>query len=142
MCQVRYGRLVALGLVVLLAGCAWGGSADTTTTPPSVSPSPRGNDVAFPTVAFTNIGEGPVSEGLAREFQAALNEMSEMVGGGGMAATVMSPEGTWSGATGKANTVRDVVSTISSPSTSTPTGQPSASCWSSAAASPARIGLR
>lgn len=31
-----------------------------------------------------------------------------MTGGGGIAATVMSPEGTWSVATGKANTVRDV----------------------------------
>jgi len=106
--RARYGRLVALGLVVLLAGCDWGGSAKTATTPPSASPSPSGNEEAFPTAAFTNISEDPVPEGLAAKFQAALNEMSDPAGGGGMAATVMSPEGTWSGATGRANTARVV----------------------------------
>jgi D-alanyl-D-alanine carboxypeptidase len=60
---------------------------------------------AFPTAAFADISEDPVSKRAAAEFRAALNDMA---GGGGMAATVMSAEGTWSGAAGKADSVRDV----------------------------------
>lgn len=102
---------VTLGLVVLLTGCGSspsGGSAHPTTTRTAASPSARDHAGAFPTASFADIHEDPVPEELAAEFRAALNEMSDMVGGGGMAATVMSPDGTWSGATGKANTVRDV----------------------------------
>ena len=68
-----------------------------------VPPSDRAE--AFPTAAFADISEDPVSDQVAAEFQAALKEMA---GGAGMAATVMSPDGTWSGATGKADGVRDV----------------------------------
>jgi D-alanyl-D-alanine carboxypeptidase len=60
---------------------------------------------AFPTAAFADISEDPVSERAAAEFQAALRDMA---GGAGMAATVMTADGTWSGATGKADGVRDV----------------------------------
>ena len=49
--------------------------------------------------------EDPVSDEAAAEFQAALNDMAD---GAGMAATVMTADGTWSGATGKADDVRDV----------------------------------
>jgi CubicO group peptidase (beta-lactamase class C family) len=42
---------------------------------------------------------------VAAEFQAILDDMA---GKRGMAATVMSPDGTWSGAVGKADGVRDV----------------------------------
>lgn len=82
--------------------------ADTSTEmPPSASPS-TGNEEVFSTAAFTNIDEDPVPEGLAAQLQAALDEMSDVAGRGGISATVLSPKGVWSGATGKANTVRDV----------------------------------
>jgi len=103
--------LFALAVVVVLAGCAstsdgneTAGSDDPSDTP-FASPSPTRAMVDFPTDAFADISEDPVSEEVAKEFQTALREMA---GGGGMTATVMSPEGTWSGATGKANGVRNV----------------------------------
>lgn len=68
-------------------------------------PPPSDQAPAFPTAAFADISEDPVSERAAAEFQAILDDMA---GGAGMAATVMSPDGTWSGATGKADGVRDV----------------------------------
>jgi D-alanyl-D-alanine carboxypeptidase len=71
--------------------------------PRTVTASDRAE--AFPTAAFADISEDPVSDQVAAEFQAALKDMA---GGAGMAATVMSPDGTWSGATGKADGVRDV----------------------------------
>jgi D-alanyl-D-alanine carboxypeptidase len=69
------------------------------------SASPSDPAAAFPTAAFADISEDPVSEDTAAEFQAALDDMA---GRAGMAATVMSPDGTWSGATGKADGERDV----------------------------------
>jgi len=72
---------------------------------PVPSPPPSEPAVAFPIEAFADISEDPVSRKAAAEFEAAL---SDMAGGGGMAATVMSTEGTWSGAAGKADGVRDV----------------------------------
>src|SRR5688500_11555916 len=66
--------------------------------PPSeratLPPSPA---VVFPTAAFADIGFDAVTEETAATFQAALDGMA---GGGGMAATVITPEGTWSGAAG------------------------------------------
>jgi D-alanyl-D-alanine carboxypeptidase len=59
----------------------------------------------FPTAAFADISEDPVSREAAAQFQAILDDMA---GGAGMTATVLSPDGTWSGATGKADGVRDV----------------------------------
>jgi D-alanyl-D-alanine carboxypeptidase len=106
-----HGRVVALALMVAVAGCApTRGTKDTAasvepsaTTVASASPSARAT--AFPTAAFADISEDPVSERAAAEFQAILNDMA---GRAGIAATVVSPEGTWSGATGKADGVRDV----------------------------------
>ena len=108
---------VALGFV--LAGC--GVAAPTGVATPSIAPSPPQAATApatarptptatptagpFPTEAFADIREDPVSAEAATEFQAILNDMA---GGGGMAATVMTADGTWSGAAGKADTVRDV----------------------------------
>jgi hypothetical protein len=69
------------------------------------SPSPSEQAETFPTAAFADISEPPVSERAAAEYQAILDDMA---GRAGMAATVMSPDGTWSGATGKADGVRDV----------------------------------
>ena len=79
---------------------AWNPAASV--EPSGASTSPSGS---FPTAAFADVREGPVAEEAADEFQAILNDMA---GGGGIAATVMSADGTWSGAAGKADGVRDV----------------------------------
>jgi D-alanyl-D-alanine carboxypeptidase len=108
--MAKHGHSVAVALVVALASCA---QTDGTETAASgerpaarvTSASPSGRATAFPTEAFADISEDPVSEKVALEFQAILNDMA---GGGGMAATVMSADGTWSGAAGKADGVRDV----------------------------------
>jgi D-alanyl-D-alanine carboxypeptidase len=74
-----------------------------------VAPSTSATEPAapFPIETFAAISEDPVTEELAAEFQAALAR-HDVTGGGGMSATVMSPEGTWSGTTGKADGVRDL----------------------------------
>jgi D-alanyl-D-alanine carboxypeptidase len=104
-------RVLSLALVVAVAGCApTRGTTDTAASvepsvAPVASPTPTQEAPAFPTEAFADINEDAVSRKVAAEFQAALIGMA---GGGGMTATVVSPDGTWSGATGKADTVRDV----------------------------------
>ena len=108
-------RATALSLFVssllALAGCAStsdgneSASSEGASNASVASPSPPKAIDAFPTNAFADISEDPVSEKLAKEFQAVLHEMA---GKGGMTATVMSPAGTWSGATGKADGVREV----------------------------------
>lgn len=69
------------------------------------TPSTTHPDASFPTALFAAIREDPVSEDVADELLAILNDMAE---GSGVAATVMSADGTWSGAVGKADGVRDV----------------------------------
>jgi D-alanyl-D-alanine carboxypeptidase len=101
----RYARLLGLGLVVVLTGCGSGDAADPTAAKTTRSAAPIERAAAFPTAAFADISEEPVSREAAAEFQAILNDMA---GGAGVSATVMSPEGTWSGATGKADDTRDV----------------------------------
>ncbi len=59
----------------------------------------------FPTAAFAAIREEPVSDELALKFQAALDGLSEL---GGISATVMTADGTWSGTVGTADGVRDL----------------------------------
>jgi D-alanyl-D-alanine carboxypeptidase len=117
--NTRYGRFLALAGVLALAACATTPEQTKTVTPvapsagspalatPSerVEASPSAEAHSFPIAAFAGISADPVSDDLAAEFQAALKEMA---GGGGMAATVMSPEGTWSGAVGTADGVRKV----------------------------------
>jgi D-alanyl-D-alanine carboxypeptidase len=106
------GRVLALALVVALAGCAPtpDGTEPAVSVEPSVpgvaSASPNEPAASFPTAAFAGISEDPVSKRAAAEFQAILNDMAD---GAGMSATVMSANGIWSGATGKADGVRDVV---------------------------------
>jgi len=100
--------IAVFALVGLAAvGCSSGdaqrpSSEDQRPSGAGVAASPSGS---FPTAAFADVSEDPVSEEVAAKFQAALDDMA---GGAGMAATVMSPAGTWSGATGKADGVRDV----------------------------------
>jgi len=106
-----FGWVSAFALVVALAGCTSNPDAAETaaSVEPSVSsvasPTPTEEAPPFPTEAFADISEDSVSRKVAAKFQAALIDAA---GDGGMAATVMSPDGTWSGATGKADTVRDV----------------------------------
>jgi CubicO group peptidase (beta-lactamase class C family) len=108
----RWPRTKALSAVLLLvlAACGRGAERAGSSTPvepsaPSVTASPNEQALAFPTAAFADISEGPVSEEAAAKFQAILNDMA---GRAGVSATVMSADGTWSGATGKADGVRDV----------------------------------
>ena len=109
--RTHRGRLSAFTLVIALAGCA--PTSNGPETPASVEPSaapvasasPSDWAAAFPTAAFAGISLDPVSEEAAAEFQATLTAMAD---GAGMSATVMSADGTWSGATGKADGVRDM----------------------------------
>jgi D-alanyl-D-alanine carboxypeptidase len=103
-----YRRMLAAALAIALAGCAPTSDRTETSEPsvPSGAPAtPWTPGESFPIAAFDDIREEPVPEEVAVEFQAALREMA---GKGGMSATVMSPDGTWSGAVGKADSVRDV----------------------------------
>ena len=110
-------RVMSFAVVVLLAGCAPipDGSETAPSSEPSVasaaapsrqaSASPSDEVEAFPTAAFADISDDPVPEDVAAKFQAVLDDMA---GGGGIAATVMTPDGTWSGAAGTADGVHDV----------------------------------
>ena len=108
-----FGRVSAFALVLALAGCT--SNPDDAETAASVepsvapvaSPSPTEEAPAFPTEAFADISEDPVSKKEAAEFQAILDDMASF-DGAGMSATVMTADGTWSGATGSADGVRDV----------------------------------
>lgn len=107
----HHSRILGLALVVALAGCApTPGSPETAASvEPSVagvpSASPSVGAAPFPTAAFADIREDPISEVAAAEFQAIL---SEAAGAGGMTATVMTRNGTWSGAAGTADGERDM----------------------------------
>ena len=116
---------VAAALTLAVSGCGLGGVQTSTTPSPAMASSPMPTapvdsasrsapsgeqtpePVAFPVGAFAAISKDPVSEELAAELQAAL-ATHDVTGGGGMSATVMTPEGTWSGTTGKADGVRDL----------------------------------
>jgi D-alanyl-D-alanine carboxypeptidase len=74
---------------------------------PPASSEPTEQAAAFPTATFAAISEDPVTEEAAAKFQAAL-ALHDVSDGGGMSATVMTAEGTWSGTTGKADGVRDL----------------------------------
>jgi D-alanyl-D-alanine carboxypeptidase len=107
----RYGRISAVVLVVVLAGCsATLGSAETSVSAfPSVAPvstSPSSPADGFPTEAFARLDDKPVSDALAAEFQKVLERSAK---GDGLTATVISPAGTWSGATGRAAGHRTMV---------------------------------
>jgi len=113
------GRVLMLALVLALAACTptprgtetTAPVASTVAPPPSTTlatPTSETSTVPiapFPTTAFAAISEDPVTETAAADFQTALEEMA---GGGGMSATVMTADGTWSGAAGKADGVHDM----------------------------------
>src|SRR5262245_2526375 len=102
----HYGRISAVVLLVALGACS-STSNDTSAEPsaaPAASVSPSAAE-GFPIEAFAAISEDPVSEAKAEQLQAALDDVA---GRTGISATVMTSGGTWSGATGKADGVRDV----------------------------------
>jgi CubicO group peptidase (beta-lactamase class C family) len=106
-------RFLVTALVIgMVSGCGSSGSAASpgrartpgaTTAAASVQPSVA--PTVFPAGAFAALSDDPVPEVVAGKFQATL---ADMAGGGGIAATVMTPDGTWSGAFGKADGVHDV----------------------------------
>lgn len=97
-------RLSAFTLVIALAGCAPTAPSGSK-TPASVEPSeasvasasPSAPVTTFPTEVFAGLGEEPVSDELAAELQEVLDASAN---GAGLTATLITPEGTWSGATG------------------------------------------
>ena len=104
-------RHAALTLVFVLAGCGPSGPASTTPTTSRITPpASTGSSkeaAALTVAAFSAIREDPVSAALAAKLQAALAS-HDVTGGGGISATVMTAQGTWSGTTGKADGVRDL----------------------------------
>ena len=91
---------VATLALVLAAGCgSEGGSAA------SSAPATSASSAGFPVAVFADLGDDPVDEEMAAELQAALAQ-HDVTGGGGMSATVMTADGTWSGTTGTADGVR------------------------------------
>lgn len=105
-------RFLVTALVIgIVSGCGSSGSAASspTTTPRATSSAasvqPSVAPAVFPTRAFAALGEDPVPEAVAAKFEAVL---ADMAGGAGIAATVMTPEGTWSGVAGTADGMDDL----------------------------------
>src|SRR3990172_9313574 len=114
---IRSGRVIVVALVVALAACSstpgrnerspWVGS----TVAPPWSTTSTTSAAPFPVATFAAISEDPVTDGSGAKFQAALDDLVVSDGfgeGGGMTATVMTADGTWSGAVGEADDVRDL----------------------------------
>jgi D-alanyl-D-alanine carboxypeptidase len=86
----------------------------TTEGPASVEPSeafvasasPSESAESFPIDVFAGLGDEPVSDALAAELQEVLEESAN---GDGVTAAVISPHGTWNGATGLAAGHRPMV---------------------------------
>src|SRR3954447_24499066 len=105
--DLREGRRRAAALIAIVAlvglatvACSSGRAerpADRSIGPSTVPVSGSGEAPAFPTAVFAGLGEEPVSEELAAELQDVLEQSAH---GDGLTATVISPAGTWSGATG------------------------------------------
>ena len=116
--RTRHGPWLALAAVLTLGACTSTREADAPAptvpvssasgvTAPDDEPTPSAEGSAFPIEAFADISEDPVSKKEVAEFQAILDDMASF-NGAGMSATVMTADGTWSGATGSADGVRDV----------------------------------
>lgn len=114
--RTAHAWLLTAALVTALAGCDT--TAKGTSGSAAEAPGPSRGATAstsFPAGAFADISGKPVSDEVAATFHAALRSMYELQGAqngvpgrGGMSATVMSADGTWSGAVGKADGLRDV----------------------------------
>ncbi len=105
------GDVTVVLVLLLVAACGSSRPASTTsttaTTAPPGSTESAGQAASFPNERFAAISEDPVTLKLADKLQAGL-ATHDVTGGGGMSATVMTAEGTWSGTTGKADGVRDL----------------------------------
>jgi hypothetical protein len=107
-----YGRRFAIALVLRLVGCSPAtprGSETPASVEPSVVPasaSPSETAEVFPTEVFAGLGDEPVSDELAAELQRVLDASAN---GDGLTATLITPQGTWSGATGFAAGDRQMV---------------------------------
>jgi D-alanyl-D-alanine carboxypeptidase len=115
-----HGSLASVLVIAIVAGCAGSVSsaspgAVTPPSPPAATPGtasavasvrPSAATTAFPVEAFATLTDDPVQPDLASKLQAALSAMPPE--GGGIAATVMTPDGTWSGAAGTADGVDDL----------------------------------
>ncbi len=108
--SLRDPRIALAALALLLAAC--GGPEEGVTSPdgseqPAESgsaattpASPPEQGPGFPTAAFTEISEAPVPDEVAEQLQEAL---AQSAGSRGVTATVMTANGTWSGAVGTAD---------------------------------------
>lgn len=106
-------RFLMTALVIgIVSGCGSSGSAASpspattpgaTTAAASVQPSVA--PTIFPTGAFAALSDDPVPAEVSAKLQAAL---ADTAGGGGITATVMTPDGIWSGSAGTADGVHDV----------------------------------
>jgi len=108
----HHGRVLVAALAVALAGCSPAtpsGSETPVSVEPSVAPasaSPSEAAEAFPIEVFAGLGDEPVSDELAAELQEVLDESAN---GHGITAALISPQGTWHGATGMATKERAMV---------------------------------
>jgi CubicO group peptidase (beta-lactamase class C family) len=104
--RLRLGGVAVVAL--LLIGCQQNASPNPSAAPSTAAPSatPIPSPVAFRAEAFTAISDTPVSDETAAQFQHILENMA--AGTGGMTATVMTADGTWRGATGKADDANDM----------------------------------
>jgi D-alanyl-D-alanine carboxypeptidase len=95
-------RIVISTLVIaVLAGCSSAGPTATGTpaTTPTAQASSSAQVDVFPIEVFAGLGGGPVSDALAAELQKVLDRSGN---GHGLTATLITPQGTWSGAAGLA----------------------------------------
>ena len=94
---------MASAMLVVLAGCTTAPSGSETTSPaaapeaPGTTASASDAAEAFPIGLFAGLGDEPVTEELAAELQDVLDGSAN---GHGITAAVISPQGTWTGATG------------------------------------------
>ena len=107
----HHGSVLAWVFVIALAGCAptSSGTETSVSVEPSVAPalaSPSRPAETFPTEVFAGLGDEPVSDALAAKLQEVLETSAN---GDGLTAAVISPAGTWSGATGFAAGHRPMV---------------------------------
>ena len=94
-----YRIVISTLVVAVLAGCSSAGPKATASqaATPTAAASPSAQVNVFPTEVFAGLTEEPVSDELAAELQEVLDESAN---GDGVTATLITPEGTWSGATG------------------------------------------
>lgn len=107
------GRVAVSALIVTLAGCSPATPSRSessrsveATEVPAASASPSEAAEAFPIETFISLSDEPVSDDLAAELQDVLDEAAK---GDGLTAALISPTGTWVGATGFAAGDREMV---------------------------------